>query len=518
MGSRQMKRLMEQEEKVVEVVEEESEEEPRVVVKNLFSLLAEEEIEEEEEEVEEVVPKPAKKKKKKKNRKKKQNNNLSSKPSKDEDELDEIVRGIEEGNDEDEEEVRKEAEMTLDKVLVLREKYLLPEGEIKELFGRSGLEVERSYRSQGRGRGGKRKKCRLLGEVSEGWRVPTGLPQLNCVEEIDGVRYFHVEHTKQSASVLEVFYEMREIGDPSLLQELLQENPFQLDTLLQMAEVHQLQGNVEREQEFIELAVYHFEWMMKTDFDFMHGNARLPFVHPANRKYLYSLYRYGASLAHRGLSKSALEIAKIVLSLDRSDPLGVLYTIDHYAARAGEVSFLQGLLQCKIGDNLHPHHRITLQDFIPGLHYSLGLALFRVNQHDQAKKVLVEAIKGYPMILVPLLRSCMVEPTNAPWESIIPPLCHAPTTPELGCWIQLWCQRNVELWKQSQVYQLLQEALLEVDWDLESSVGETIWLEHTVPMNVWRSILLTGNDDLIRTLPTYIPRRYQFETDFDKAS
>ena len=47
------------------------------------------------------------------------------------------------------------------------------------------------------------------------------------------------------------------------------------------------------------------------------------------------------SLSRRGLHATALEVAKLTLSLDpEDDPVGLLTCIDYYALRAQQYSFL----------------------------------------------------------------------------------------------------------------------------------------------------------------------------------
>ena len=50
-------------------------------------------------------------------------------------------------------------------------------------------------------------------------------------------------------------------------------------------------------------------------------------------------------MGRRGLHRTALEICKLLLQLDESDPMGVLQTIDYFAVRSGQYEYLEKLLE-----------------------------------------------------------------------------------------------------------------------------------------------------------------------------
>ena len=53
--------------------------------------------------------------------------------------------------------------------------------------------------------------------------------------------------------------------------------------------------------------------------------------------------RYAHALSRRGLHRTALEVCKLLLSLDAEDPLGACLCIDYYALRAGQPEFVPRL-------------------------------------------------------------------------------------------------------------------------------------------------------------------------------
>lgn len=64
------------------------------------------------------------------------------------------------------------------------------------------------------------------------------------------------------------------------------------------------------------------------------GAARLPVAEGRNALFLGTAARQVRALLRKGCPRTALEWAKMVLSLDRHDPCGMLFHIDFCALRA----------------------------------------------------------------------------------------------------------------------------------------------------------------------------------------
>jgi Transcriptional repressor TCF25 len=82
--------------------------------------------------------------------------------------------------------------------------------------------------------------------------------------------------------------------------------------------------------------------------------------------------RASQNLSRRGLHATALEVCKLLLSLDPEDPLGGLQYVDYLSLRAGRADFLARLVEQWAGDG-----SLAL---LPGFAFSLALAAFRLRQ------------------------------------------------------------------------------------------------------------------------------------------
>ena len=67
--------------------------------------------------------------------------------------------------------------------------------------------------------------------------------------------------------------------------------------------------------------------------------ARLPYPEGRNALFYGAASRRVRALVLRGCTRTALEWAKMVLSLDREDPVGMLFYIDYCALRSRQCAF-----------------------------------------------------------------------------------------------------------------------------------------------------------------------------------
>lgn len=101
------------------------------------------------------------------------------------------------------------------------------------------------------------------------------------------------------------------------------------------------------------MCLYALELAWHPSFNPTARQCYLPFRHPNNRPFYTALTRHMQSLSRRGLHGTALEVAKLILSLDPEDPVGLLTSIDYYALRAQQYGFVM------VGSCLPPYFLIA---------------------------------------------------------------------------------------------------------------------------------------------------------------
>lgn len=93
-------------------------------------------------------------------------------------------------------------------------------------------------------------------------------------------------------------------------------------------------------EETLQLCLYALESAWHPSFKPYSRQCYLSFENPKNRPMFVALNRHMQSLSRRGLHRTALEVAKLTLSLDPDDPVGLLTCIDYYALLAKQPGFV----------------------------------------------------------------------------------------------------------------------------------------------------------------------------------
>jgi len=96
-----------------------------------------------------------------------------------------------------------------------------------------------------------------------------------------------------------------------------------------------------------------------------------------------------------------LEFCKLLLSLDHSDPLAVILSIDFYALRAREYEWFVEFC------NLWESSRNLTQ--LPNIAYSLALTHFHLGNKADADNLLQNALIMFPGVLMLLLEKCNIQ-------------------------------------------------------------------------------------------------------------
>lgn len=221
-----------------------------------------------------------------------------------------------------------------------------------------------------------------------------------------GVRYFafnkipsvpdRVANSRFYASVVMT-------SDPESLIQLIQQNPYHAETLLQLAMVVLRQGNDKStSNSLIDRCLFVFDRSFNKRFHEMllSGKSeliRLPYESFMNRQFYLCLFRIITGLSERSTFYTALSYCKLLLSLSPAeDPLGVRYFIDHYAILAEEYQYLVDLVNS-------PLVQTYALWYTPGLAFSEVLALLHLDQKDNAKRALAQAFQVHPYCAFQLL-------------------------------------------------------------------------------------------------------------------
>lgn len=245
------------------------------------------------------------------------------------------------------------------RVMSVEPRLLSADAELKKRFGYKAVEAERRAEEQeqanrggrrGRGRNRAaprshlRRKITLVTPRDEWWSEADGLNMVVDHEAPatgNGIRYFRYTHGGTYEAIQKDYRRVVASHDVNSLAELAAHYPFHVDALIQLAEVHRQMGELDRAADQIERAIYVLESSWNMAFKPFQGDCRLRFAVPENKAIYVALFRYAQLLTRRGLHRTALEIAKLVLNFDpENDPMGALMLIDSVALLSGQYEWI----------------------------------------------------------------------------------------------------------------------------------------------------------------------------------
>lgn len=131
-------------------------------------------------------------------------------------------------------------------------------------------------------------------------------------------------------------------GDPRSLVALLGARPYHVGALLSLSSLYSVTNEAAKAADCVERALFAFEMAWHASFasSLAAGTARLDGRNPANAPFFDALFRHAALLSRKGCATTSLEVLKLCLSLDASDPRGCLCSLDYHALRAGQAGWL----------------------------------------------------------------------------------------------------------------------------------------------------------------------------------
>lgn len=322
-------------------------------------------------------------------------------------------------------------------------------------------------------------------------------------EERLGIRYFRfskIPSVGERVANSRFYASVVMTPDPDSLMQLLQQHPYHVETLLQVAMVMLRQGNNKATSNaLVEKCLFVFDRSFNKRFhemlqDGKNELVRLPYESYMNRQYYLCLFRVITGLAERSTFYTALCYCKLLLSMSPAeDPLGVRYFIDHYAILSDEHQYLVNFVNSPLGQTYGKW-------YTPGLAYSEVLAHLHLGDAVAAKAALARAFSAHPYCGVKLYESVgLGSEVKFEGESI--------AFAELAA--ETYLVRAGLLWKEQAHRQFLHDELLMLirqrkssgkSWFTKLFTSETKH-EQLIPINLIRFAILSGENKVLAKLP-----------------
>lgn len=170
-----------------------------------------------------------------------------------------------------------------------------------------------------------------------------------------------------------------------------------VEALLEVADILFRLDENSLANEIVENVVTYFQYCAHHSFNLSSLKVRLLYSYLENRPFHVAMLKYLYLLSNKACHRTALEIAKMLMNIDPSDPMAVLFIIDTLALRAREHQWLIDAIEY-----LNKHRQASM---LYNIQYSHALAQFHVatkNKRDltDADQYLQVAIMSYPAVVV----------------------------------------------------------------------------------------------------------------------
>jgi hypothetical protein len=475
------------------------------------------------------LPNPSKKSKKKK--KKGKNKSKTATPQKDAtdsglDEIDQALLALKvtssgkKGADEALQPAISEESQQLCSALSIDTAHLHAANEMKKLFGRTALQhadddEPRQRGAQGiaaRVNGRNQPGSRLTGlslrrnifiQGKEEWPRATsgGLGMEIVAKHDDGTVEYRFVHNTSYQETQRQFLVCVASYDPERMIQLLHTNPYHISTLLQVSEIAKQQRDNASASDLLERALFAFGRSVHSTFaaTLSVGKARLSFSRPENREFFLAIWRYIATLCVRATFRTALEWARLLLSLaPEQDPYCIRLLIDQLALRGRAPESLVAILE---SDVLERAWKVP-----PNLAFSAALAHLRLQNPQKARTALKTAVREYPWLAARLCKELAIEPIPKPvWGK-------QPANDFQELLTQLYTPRAKDLWNTTEGTSLLVEICYSFDEPLGDG-AEPYWLQEIEELDLARHVILTDDQNLISLLDTRVKELYTSVSD-----
>lgn len=254
-------------------------------------------------------------------------------------------------------------------------------------------------------------------------------------------------------------------------------NPYHLDSLITMADYFKFVGEHQMAADAVAKCLYALECAWPAMFTPLLGNCQLKFGHETNKPLFKTLFTHMINMDRRGCHRSALEVCKLLLSLDSDDPMGALFCIDYFAIRAGEYAWLEQFTEDYKSDN-------SLWLF-PNFSFSLSISRFYLEQEETSKDahagntkatsadLMEQALMLHPSVLKKLVAKVPLK--DRAWTNILKhSYFHSDETkiPSLDHLINIYVERSYIVWRLPDLQKLLRNTAQQVIETLELNRSE----------------------------------------------
>ncbi|XP_057769232.1 uncharacterized protein LOC130989283 isoform X2 [Salvia miltiorrhiza] len=403
-------------------------------------------------------------------------------------------------------------------VLEVDPKFLSAENELRRIFGSRVVKSQERNPSpanprlmRGVRRGNHNLKKTIIISPSQHWPRWDGSLSMELLKTLEGVHYFRYTHSPSYAQAQRAFESAKENHDLNGIASILLNHPYHIDSLTALADYFKFTGEHQMSADATAKSLYAMECAWHPLFT-PSKNCQLKYVHDTNKPLFSALFTHMKNMDRRGCHRSALEICKLLLSLDPNDPVGAMFCIDYYALRAEEHDWLEQFAEEYKSDN-------SLWLF-PNFSYSLAICRFYLERKevldggetDVGKATSFELMKQALMLHPSVLKKLVVKvPLNdRKWTSVVKHSffrSEETGSPSLDHLIAIYIEKSYIIWRLPDLQKLLYDSaisLIEMLEKKESDVNDWACVRKeafSLEKNEYSHLLVSEFSDSVPTMP-----------------
>jgi hypothetical protein len=293
----------------------------------------------------------------------------------------------------------------------------------------------------------------------------------------------------RSYGLLEMqFYSLVEMMDPMQIVHFVHDNPYHVNSLVTTNKVAIRDSNAALAADLLERALFTFGRVTLSSFrkKVERGVARLDFRRPENRQFWLAGYHYIKSLMQKGTYNTALEWAKLFLSLSPNDEYGILNFTHVLAIYAFECEWFIKL--CNSSYFNSDEYDLPMKEYY---RQSVVLAKLLNNDREGALKDLIHGMETLPWLYSSLCSAVNIDTPKAIWGV-------QPRNDDDALYTELYIHMAKDLWKKERdAIPLLKEA---GGLARKPNVG-SLPPAREVPLSIGRFIYLDNTPELMGLVP-----------------
>lgn len=227
---------------------------------------------------------------------------------------------------------------------------------------------------------------------------------------------------------------------------------YHISLLIQVSKIAKDQSDHSLSADLLERALFSFARASNSGFatKLAQGKLRLDFTRPENRELWLAAYQYVKTLVMKSTFRTALEWAKLMLSIDpEGDPYCMRLMIHNLALRSAQFKWLLDVSESKIPSIWSPSE---LQTSRAGIHTTPSLAYAAMQMRDGAKarKLLTASMKQVPWLFTRLFKEINLDAPPSIWGV-------EPRTDAETLFTEIYVHQTKDLWNTPEATSLLME-------------------------------------------------------------